>query len=240
MWQNNDLTKVGGGQTNREGAPGREILATLTELNELCLELLAEQALQPVSPVPPMFRELVDLWSQLDDVSRRRAAACPYLLMDAGFCDPYRWQWLSAQRGGMRGGVRDREQAPVAFSKFFTAPSMTRVARHVFTNAWYIVQTQPLGAPLFLGMPAHCAALLRTCSMRQVTELADQHAGWLRPRWTGRTRIWRELLEASISGDAHALEMARMHGVQLLAMELKALDRVKGAPSDRAKGAQSR
>ena len=67
--------------------------------------------------------------------------------------------------------------------------------------------------------------------MRQVTELANLHAGWLRPRWTGRTRVWRELLEAGISGEVQALEKARMHGVQMLAMELKALDRVKGAPA---------
>jgi hypothetical protein len=230
MWQNNEVVRGADGNPNNWEQPwqGGDVLTTLTELNEMCLELLAEQALQPVPPIPPMFRELVDLWSQLDTTSRRRAAACPYLLMDAGFCDPYRWQWLSEQQANARTGVRDREQAPIAYSKFFTAPTVTQVARNVFTNAWYIVQTQPLGAPLFLGMPAHCAALLRTCSLRQATELADQHAGWLRPRWPGRTRVWRELLEAGISGDTHALEMARMHGVQLLAMELKALDRVKG------------
>jgi hypothetical protein len=37
------------------------------------------------------------------------------------------------------------------------------------------------------------------------------------------------LLEAGISGEVRALEMARLHGVQMLAMELKALDRVKDA-----------
>ena len=62
--------------------------------------------------------------------------------------------------------------------------------------------------------------------MRQVTELANQHAGWLRPRWAGRVKMWRELLEAGISGEGLALQMARLHGVQLLATELKALDLV--------------
>jgi hypothetical protein len=235
MKQNSEVMGGADGNSNSGEQPwaGGEIFGTLTELNEMCLKLLAEQALQPLPPTPPMFRELVDLWRQLDDVSRRRAAACPYLLMDAGFCDPYRWQWLSDQLASTRAGVRDREPAPVAYSRFFTATSVVEVARHVFTHAWYIVRTQPLGAALFLGMPAHCAALLRSCSMRQVNELADQHAGWLRPRWTGRTRVWRGLLEAAISGDVPALEMARMHGVQLLAMELKALDRVKGAPAAR-------
>jgi hypothetical protein len=62
--------------------------------------------------------------------------------------------------------------------------------------------------------------------VRQVTELANQHAGWLRPRWAGRPRIWRELLSAAISGEGLALQTARLHGVQLLAMELKALEQV--------------
>jgi hypothetical protein len=48
-------------------------------LNEQCLELLSEQAVLRSANAPPMFKELVDLWSQLDVVSRRRAAACPFL-----------------------------------------------------------------------------------------------------------------------------------------------------------------
>jgi hypothetical protein len=233
MWQNSEVVRSSDGNPNNWEPPwpGGDTLRTLTELNELCLELLAEQALQPLSPAPPMFRELVDLWSQLDSTSRKRAAACPYLLMDAGFCDPYRWQWLSGQQAGTRSADSVHDREPVTYGAFFTVPSVTKVARQVFTNAWYIVQTQPIGAPLYLGMPTHCATLLRACTLRQVTELANQHAGWLRPRWTGRMRVWRELLEAGISGEVQALEMARMHGVQLLAMELKALDRVKGAPT---------
>jgi len=198
--------------------PCVEILPTLAEVNEQCLELLAEQALQRAPNGPPIFRELVDLWNQLDTVSRRRAAACPYLLVDAGFADPYRWRWVGSSRVG------DRE--PMTYTAFFTSQSASRVAHQVFTNAWYIARTQPLGTPLYLGMPAPCASLLRACTMRQVTELANQHAGWLRPRWSGRVRIWRQLLSAAISGDALELEMARLHGVQLLAMELKALEQV--------------
>jgi len=199
--------------------PCGETLRTLAELNEQCLELLVEQASTHALSPPPMFRDLLDLWDGLDAVSRRRAAACPFLLVDAGFADPYRWRWVST---GSR--VGDRE--PAGSPPFFTAASALKAAHQVFTNAWYLVRTQPLGSALYLGMPAHCAGWLRTCTVRQVTELANQHAGWLRPRWSGRVRIWRELLAASISGEGPALEMARLHGVQLLAMELKALEQV--------------
>jgi hypothetical protein len=196
-----------------------ETFKTVAELNEQCLELLSEQAkLGAAGPVAPMLRELGDLWSALDVNARRRAAMCPYLLLDAGFADPYRWRWVSGDGVGVR--------EPATHSPFFTANTTTKVARQIFINAWYIVRTQPLGAPLCLGMPAQCAALLQTCSMAQVTELANQHSSWLRPRWAGRVRIWRELLSTAISGEGVALHKARLHGRQLLAAELKALEQV--------------
>lgn len=208
-----------GGPNNWEQPwPCTETLKTLAELNEQCLELMKEEALLRTSPAPSIFRELVDLWAQLDGTSLQRAAACPYLLIDAGFADPYRWKWVGAN------GVGDRE--PIAYGSCFTAVRTTNVAHQVFTNAWYIARTQPMGAPVFLGMPPHCASLLKACSMRQITELANQHVDWLRPRWAGRVPIWQDLLEAAISGDALELEMARMHGVQLLAHELRALEQL--------------
>jgi hypothetical protein len=229
MWKNNEEGGTEGKLNNVERPPaGDDVHGMLTELNEQCLALLTEQALRPIPPTPPMFRELVSLWSQLDVISRRRAAACPYMLMDAGFSDPYRWRWLSDQHANSRAGVQDTLRAPVGFGKFFTAPSLIEVARKVFTNAWYIAQSHPSDATLYLGMPANCVALLRTCSMRQLMELADEHAGWLRPRWPGRPNIWRNLLQAGLSGDPTALELTRLHGRQMLAMELKALDRSKG------------
>jgi hypothetical protein len=218
MWKHNDTEKSSHGGPNswEKPWPCAETLKTLADLNEQCLELLAEQALLRISTAPPMFRELANLWGQLDAPSRRRAAACPYLLIDAGFADPYRWRWIGGDRVG------DRE--PAASGSFFTAPGAAKVAQQVFTNAWYFVRSQPIGAPLYLGMPAHCATLLRACTVRHVTELANQYAGWLRPRWAGRVKIWRELLESAISGEG--LETARLHGVQLLATELKALEQV--------------
>ena len=230
MWKNNEESAGSEGKLNSTERPlaGDDIFGMLTTCNEQCLELLADQALRPLAPAPPMFRELAGLWKQLDAASRRRAAACPYLLMDAGFCDPYRWQWLSDQLANARSGVKDTLRAPVVFGRFFTAPSLIEVARQVFMTAWYIAQTQPLGATLYLGMPSYCVSVLRTCSMLQLMNLADEHAVWLRPRWPGRPKVWRQLLAAGISGDPADLQMARLHGVQLLAMELKALDRLKG------------
>jgi hypothetical protein len=221
MWQRPEKEPCTEGLIDNWEAPWpcTETLATLTELNEECLELLSEQAMLDTGAGAPILRELGELWSRLDGSARHRAALCPYLLLDAGFADPHRWRWVGNP------GVRDLE--PPALAPFFTANGVGRVAHQIFTNAWYIARTQPIGATLYLGMPGPCAALLRACTLRQVTELAIQHAGWLRPRWSGRVKIWRELLSAAIGGEGVTLERARLHGVQLLAMELRALEQVQ-------------
>ena len=58
-----------------------------------------------------------------------------------------------------------------------------------------------------------------TCSLRQAFALADSHAAWLRPRWSGRPEVWQELLAAAACGEELALERARLHGLTLLAAE---------------------
>ncbi len=221
MWRHQEVQTGTAGDLNsdEQTRPYGETLETLAELNEQCLELSCEQAMLHSPNAPPLFRDLIDLWSQLDAAARRRAAACPFLLVDAGFADPYRWKWVGANCVG------DRE--PLPYATFFTGNSAVRVAHQVFTNAWYIARSQPAGAPLFLGMPQHCANLLRACTLRQVTELANKHAGWLRPRWAGRLKVWRELLVTALAPQSVALEMARLHGVQMLATELRALETVQ-------------
>src|SRR6185437_10532425 len=112
----------------------REMLEALAEVNHRCLGLLAEQALLPGAPVlggqglgtqslgtqpQPALRQVGELWRALDERSRWQAAACPYLLVDACFGDPQRWQWLSGSRLG---------EAPCApYASFFTVPQTAAV-----------------------------------------------------------------------------------------------------------------
>jgi hypothetical protein len=59
----------------------------------------------------------------------------------------------------------------------------------------------------------------------RITEIADRCVHWLRPRWAGRIAFWRDLLQAALANEGFALERARLHGIQLLAAELRALER---------------
>ena len=191
-----------------------ETFESLVELNEQCLELLAEQATVRAAQTDLLLRQIGELWRTLDAAARRRAAACPYLLVDAGFADPHRWHAAAAHHVG------DREQ--LSYIGFFTVARATGVARLVFTYAWYLARTHNAAARLILGMPAHCTHAISACTLRQIHDLAERHPEWLKPRWPARLKVWRELLLAAASGEGVALERARMHGLQLLAAEARA------------------
>jgi len=191
----------------------RDMLEALADLNHRCVGLLAEQALAPGLQGPPALRQIGELWRALDERSRWQVAACPYLLVDACFGEPQRWQWL--------GGSRVADAAGVPYSSFFTLPEAVSVARSVFVYAWSLVLSHSAGARLVLGIHPHCAGLLGACTVPQVHELAERGAGWLRPRWLKRIGLWRQMLMAAAEDDAAALERSRMQGLQMMAAEAR-------------------
>jgi hypothetical protein len=189
----------------------RDMLEALAEVNHTCLGLLAEQALALGSQAQLALRQAGELWRALDERTRWQAAACPYLLVDACFGEPQRWQWLSGSR------VNDAPRTPC--TSFFTVPQATAVARTVFVYAWSMVVNHWEGAPTVLGIHPHCASLLGACSVTQVHELAERGCGWLRPRWHKQGPLWRRMLVAAAEDDVVTLERARMQGIQMLAAE---------------------
>ena len=213
----------------------REMLEALAEVNHRCLGLLAEQALArggqaPGTQVQPTLRQLGELWRALDERSRWQAAACPYLLVDACFGEPQRWQWLSGSPVG--------EPPSPPYAAFFTVPQAAAVARTVFVYAWSLVVNHSAGARLVLGIHPQCASLLGACTVSQVHELAERGAGWLRPRWLERLRLWRQMLVAAAEDDVAALERSRMQGLQILAAEVWGADHDRHRMCPAAAGAR--
>ncbi|HEY8051981.1 MAG: hypothetical protein ACHQD6_00370 [Steroidobacterales bacterium] len=194
-------------------APGwlrPETLDSLLELNELAFALLVEQAAERSTHASGLVSAVSAVWRRLDGAARRRAASCPYLLLDAGFADVQRWSGTAGAQ------VSDVREGP---PPFFTVRGALEAARLVFTYAWHLARTQPAAARLLLGMRAPCAAAIAQYSLRQAFTLAESHAAWLRPRWSARPEVWQELLAAAASGEELALERARLHGLTLLAAE---------------------
>jgi hypothetical protein len=191
-----------------------ETLESLTELNEQCLELLAEHARPLQAGGPALLCELRDLWLAADDAARQRAAACPYLLLDAGFADTRNWQWVG--RPSIHEALGPRPMP------FFSGPRANAVLRLALTYGWHLARSRPAAARVLLGMPPGTADRIAACTLRQVVALADQHVEWLQPRWPARVTVWRELLVTAMAGVGAPLERARMRGLQLLAAEARA------------------
>jgi len=201
-----------GGNAPRGAWLGAAALETLAELNEMSLALLAEQAAVPAPEPRPLLQEVGALWRTLDREARRRAAAAPYLLLDAGFADHERWGYAAPQ-------VADsgRVQGPA----FFSVPGTLEVARLCFTYGWHLARAESAAARLLLGMPPGCAALIAGLSLRRIDGLAERHPEWLRPRWPAHPQLWRELLLAAAAGEARALSRAHLHGLTMLAAEAR-------------------
>lgn len=192
-----------------------ETLASLAEYNEQCLEMVAQQfSISGSSHGPALLRQAGPLLRKMDSDARYRAAACPFLLFDAGFADQQRWSWVSGQC------VRDTDGSGV--EPFFTVQQTRSMALQVFTYGWHLARSQNAAARLLLGMTPHCSRLIAVCTLKQIHELADAHPEWLQPRWTMRPQFWRELLVTATAGDAAAMEQSRLRGLQLMAAEMRA------------------
>jgi hypothetical protein len=194
---------------------GDDTLSTLAALNEQSLVLLAEQAAaRDPAYTHPLVHELAQLWSKLDAGALRRAAACPYLLLDTGFADPYRWMWAHGHQ------VLERERGPTV--PFFTVPRASTVMRKVLTYGWHLAQSRESAARLLLGMAAPCVKLVGSLTLSQLDDLAEKHPAWLQPRWPQRVRIWREFLLAATAGEGRTLQQARLRGLQIFAADARA------------------
>src|SRR5580698_5599851 len=108
------------------GSTRSEAFDSLVELNGQCLELLADQAYAQPTPGSLLLRQVGDIWRTLDAAARRRAASCPYLLVDAGFSDPSRWRRLRARCLCMRGTWRNRRTRRRSY--FWGCPCTARIS----------------------------------------------------------------------------------------------------------------
>jgi hypothetical protein len=200
-------------------------LDSVTELNELGLALLAEQSAVRCAGAGALLQPLGELWRALDAAARRRAAACPYLLLDAGFGDPARWRTAPA-------AAQVGDAATELYARYFSVPAAAEVARLMFFYAWHLSRSQPAAARLLLGMAPASVASIGRHTLGQIQELAEAHPEWLRPRWPARVHVWCELLLAAGAGEPQRLERARLRGLTLLAAEARRASARSGAGAD--------
>lgn len=200
------------------------LLAPIVEINERLLERLHAHACAAVAgqrreaaagAADELVRALLPEWCALDAVAQRRLAQCPYLLLDAGFAEPARWQ-LSPAAGVQEAGASRGE--PGAHG---ADPAWLALRRRTLLLGWHLARSQPLAARVLLGMSPASAEYIAARRLTELEELAEG-AGRMAPRWAQQPQIWRQLLRASHAA-AEELRWTQLRGLQLLAATPAAL-----------------
>ena len=188
------------------GAWDAELLAPIAEINQTLLETLRAAACDP-SRVhrPRLLSALREEWVCLDQGALERAAACPYLLLDAG---------LGRSTFGERAaaGVMD---APA--SGYLSGAEGVALLRRTLLLGWHLARANRVAARLLLGVSAMTVQWLAVSRLRELEALAEQRAAAVVPRWEQQPRVWQQLLRAARRGQALQLRAAHLRGLQLLA-----------------------
>lgn len=183
-------------------------LDTLAEINRQCVDALAEMA-QRRDPAGNAMAVHAAAWSKLPESGRARLAACPYLLVDAGFDDDLRWRCLDLRM------VRDQSLPPAEAA--FTGPGATEFVRRVMLFGWYLARANRQLARVALGMAPGCADRLSQLHLHEMDWLASCRPGWLRPRWERSPRVWQHLLQSALDPEGQGMTGASLRGLQLMA-----------------------
>lgn len=207
------------------GAWDEALIGPVSDINERLIECLRSAALVPAADSvpavsvgqggadaggarnPAMLTALAPLWSALDDTAQRRLASCPYLLIDAGFGLPERWERL------LPAAVCD---APPTVG-YFTSREGVALVRRTLLFAWHLARSNRLAARVMLGMGLTVAERIAASRLRDLEALAERGCPWVAPRWAQQPQIWRQMLQAAL-GPADRLREVQLRGLQLLAV----------------------
>jgi hypothetical protein len=199
------------------------LLGPVADINERLLECLRqaalalrEQAAAPLSVAsvgadaggrtPALLSALAPLWRALDAPAQRRLASCPYLLIDAGFGQPERWERL------LPAAVCDAPAGP----GYLATPEGVALVRRTLLFAWHLARSNRLGARVLLGMSPTAAERIADSRLQDLDGLAEHGCAWVAPRWAQQPAVWRALLGAALGPPARLREV-QLRGLQLLA-----------------------
>lgn len=192
----------------------------VAEINELMLQILRQAAASGSDTEPRLVGQLRSSWLTLDGNALRRMAGCPYVLLDAGFAAPDRWEAVGSALdgavgsvGGIHGGVMDGG----AMRGYFGGAAGTALLRRTLSLAWHVARSSPLSARMMLGMSGECAERIGASGLMRLEALAELSPAWMAPRWEAQPLIWRQMIEAAIGGSDAALRRVQLRGLQLMA-----------------------
>jgi len=190
------------------GTPAAFPFATLSEVNERCIELLVNAARSEERPSFALIAPLRELLTPMGPVQRRRASEIGFLLVDMEFHDPDWWAAICR--------YPDRQWRTGTWRGQFTRRSAIPLARDTLMLAWHSVQADPDTACVLLGLARPVADLIARLKLSDINRIALRRARHLYPRWYDQPLVWRTLLGAATAG-ARSLAMRNF---QIQALQL--------------------
>ena len=182
------------------------------EVNQRCIELLVEAAKIQRRTTQGLVSDLHDLLQSISPLERRRAAQRAFLLVDLQLGDIQRWAGA--------GAAKDSHVPRLATAHvYFPRAQATRLARATLTLAWHSVRSDQRNAHVLLGMTEPVAEAISRLRFEDIDRIAERRCKYIRPRWSDRPAIWREILSGSSEPSQRD---ANLHGVQLITGELLA------------------
>ena len=192
---------------------GAATLELVWELNERALDVLADMAqMTSTSRSLDLVCLYQDLWADLDTPARKRAARCPFLLVDVHFQSDAWWNWATAPRSHIGKDTVSLSPLPANLAK--------ELMYETLVLAWHTARSDSCAANALLAMSPKVAATLARLGLRDIHHIATHHSHYLRPQWENLPLFWRHLLIAAHSDDNAALHEVHLHGLQLLGTNL--------------------
>jgi hypothetical protein len=184
------------------------------EVNARCLQMLIQSARSEKDDSIGLVAELRDLFRNLDPAMLERAARQAFLLVDMEFRDGDLWHPARIRA--------DRRMRSPPWAGAFPRPAAIQLARATLFHAWMSLRTDPLTAPVLLGMTPPVAEVVGNLTLEEIERIAQTRFRHVHPRWDDRIAVWRRLLIAAQTGDEELMREFHLHAVQLLTGEFVA------------------
>ena len=181
-----------------------EALKLLQEVNGRLLDLLALASPPASEPRLPLAVEVGDVLRHMDSAARERTAACPFLLVEAGFQDLQRWS-----------GVRWGTELLEARAECFPRAQALELAHMTFVLAWSLARSSRAAACTMLGLSPGCAEIIAELRLQDLQRIVVTHCAWIRPRWEARPDIWQQLLSMADQRGSRPLATGSDRGLHL-------------------------
>jgi len=212
-----------------------DLLLPISEINELLLGVLRSRARSPQPHAPRLVADLRELWCSIHDDALRGLSRCPYLLLDAGFAVPERWEpgrpcaaaepgspgtldWPGNAAAGAGTGAAGAAGAAGAGAGYFETWDGISMVRHALVLARYLARSHRSEARMLIALQPACAELIANRSLQDLETLAGLAPDWIQPRWESQPLIWRQMLQAAIGGSTDDLQRVQLRGLQLMAL----------------------